>query len=219
MIRINLLPQAKRVGQKAAAADSGPGAQLWLAGYLVGVVVLAVVLGLVYFTQSKTLSAKQNANSRLAQQIAAETVDVQGMQEVQEQWRRSEELASVANDLQRARLGPTRVLMELSHILSEGGGPTIDPQHLEQIRRENPLAGYNAGWDPRRLWLTAFTEENRDCRIVGVAKTTGDVSEFLARLSLSDLFEMVRFDKTTLVDDPENHLPLVGFEATCKVRY
>ncbi|MBK8169473.1 MAG: PilN domain-containing protein [Sandaracinaceae bacterium] len=219
MIRINLLPQAKKMGQKAAAADVGPAAQLWIAGYLAAVVVVGIGLGLFYYANTKTLSEKQTANQRLTAEIARETANSAGLDEVQHQLQSSEELATIANDLQRARLGPTRVLMELSRILSEGGGPTIDPQRLEQIRRDDPLAGYNAGWDPRRLWLVSFTEDNRDCKIVGVAKTTGDVSEFLARLALSDLFESVHFDKTTNVDDAENHLPLVGFEAACRVRY
>lgn len=219
MIRINLLPQAKKVGQKVAVADAGPGAQMWLGGYLVAAVVLCVVLGLFYYSNSNALAARQQANARLQQQIQTATASSTGLEDLQAELQRSEQLALITNDLQRARLGPTRFLMELSRILSEGGGPTIDPGRLEQIRREDPLAGYNAGWDPRRLWLTSFSEENRDCKIVGVAKTTGDVGEFLSRLLLSDLFESANVSKTTPVEDPDTHVSLVGFEASCKVRY
>lgn len=219
MIRINLLPQAKKVGQKAAAADAGPGAQIWLGAYLVAAVILCVVLGLFYYANSNALSARQAANGRLQREIERETASSAGLEELQAELQRSEQLALITNDLQRARLGPTRFLMELSRILSEGGGPTIDPERLEQIRRDDPLAGFNAGWDPRRLWLTSFSEENRECKIVGVAKTTGDVGEFLSRLLLSDLFESAHVDKTTPVEDPDTHASLVGFEASCKVRY
>src|SRR5262249_51634351 len=90
--------------------------------------------------------------------------------------------------LQAARTGPTAVLLELAHVLSEGRGPTTDPDRIEQLKRDDPGAVPNAGWDPRRLWLTQYNEVDRAVKMAGLARDGEDVSEFLRRLSLSDFF-------------------------------
>ena len=109
--------------------------------------------------------------------------------------------------------------MELSKTLSRDRGPTIDPQALERLRQNNPLANFNRNWDVRRLWLTSFEEENRECRIVGLGRTNEDVAEFLQRLSLSELFENVTLQKTESATDQGTGLSLIGFELTARVRY
>ena len=114
-----------------------------------------------------------------------------------------------------------RVLVELSHILSEGGRPTVSAERLDEVRRENPLAGFNVGWDPRRLWLTSFTEADRKCAIRGFGKTNEDVAEFLRRLSLSDLFQKVTLQSTSSATTgiPGAIVVVVAFELSCQVRY
>ena len=121
--------------------------------------------------------------------------------------------------LQTARQGPTRVLMEISQLLSEGGGPSVSPERLAALRRDNPLAGFNPSWDVRRLWLTAFTEQNRKCSIRGFGKTNEDVAEFLKRLNLSNLFEKVTLQATSSATEQVTNLPIVSFELSCQVRY
>ena len=109
--------------------------------------------------------------------------------------------------------------MELSRVLSAGRGPTVNPDVLEQMRRENPLAGYNPGWDIRRLWLESFQERSGDCQMSGKGKTNEDVAEFLRRLSLSEVFDDVTLVSTDSGKDAASGLPIVGFSLTCKVRY
>ena len=106
-----------------------------------------------------------------------------------------------------------------SRILSDGGGPTIDPRELERMQRDNPLAGFNAGWDGRRLWLTSFEEDQRQVRIHGVGRTNDDVAEFLRRLTLSELFEAVALDKTEAAQDTTTHLDMIAFELSATVHY
>jgi type IV pilus assembly protein PilN len=223
VIRINLLPGKKR-GAKAtgaAAAASSGGGQGWIVGYVFVALVTCGALAAVYVGYQGRLDEKNRVNSDLRRQIADAQANSALLEDLQAKLTASHDLERVVGELRRAQLGPTRVLMELAKILSEGahGGPTIDPQRLDDIRRENPLAGYNASWDSRRLWITAFTEENRECKIAGVGRTNEDVAELLARLALSDLFQEVTLERTQSTVDTDTQLPLISFDASCKVIY
>jgi len=218
MIRINLLPRTRKQSRAAAAAPVGS-SQLWGGAYLVALVIWCIVLAAVFFTYGNTLEEQQRANGVLQRQIEDLRTKSARLDEVRTKIDESRRLEQLVDELNRARLGPTRVLMEVSRILSADGGPTIDPQALEQLRRENPLAGFNRSWDPRRLWMTSFTEENRECRIAGQGKTNEDVAEFLQRLGLSEVFESVTLTKTESAEEAETHLPVIAFELTCRVRY
>lgn len=211
MIRINLLPEAKR---QAATGGSG---QLWAVIYMLAAAGWAVVLGLFYLSAAAKLEEKDAANRAVQSQIDQVKSQSANIGEVEAQLAKSRELQKVVQGLQDARQGPVRVLMEISHILSAGRGPTVDEQKLEAMRRENPLAGFNPGWDIRRLWLTAFTESNRVCKISGFGKSNEDVAEFLRRLTLSDVFSEVSLQSTAAAT--EAGLPAVRFEMNCKVVY
>ena len=217
MIRINLLPAAKK--QARGASTGGGGATGWVVGYAATALVTCVVLAIVYFGKESELEEQRARNTALQQQITQMTAQSASIDEVRAQLQRSQELEQVVAELQRARFGPTRVLMELSRILSAGGGPSIDPQRLEELRRGNPLAGFNRSWDTRRLWLTSFEEQDRHVRIRGIGKTNEDVAEFLRRLALSDSFHEVLLQKTEAVEDRETRLSLIAFELTATVRY
>lgn len=222
MIRINLLPQTvKKAGATQAKISFGPGpsTQVWAGIYAGVVAATGVVLGISYFSMSGELDEKQSINANLQREIQVAMGASSELEQFRARLAASKDLESVVAELQRARLGPTRVLLELAHLISEGGGPQIDPQRLEQLRRENPLTGFNSGWDSRRLWLDSFVEEERECRIKGFGKTNEDVAEFLARISLSELFEEVTLQRTEAKVDTETQLSFIGFEATCKVRY
>ncbi len=218
MIRINLLPQAKKTVRAPTAATPGS-SQGWVIAYLVALVLWGVGLAAVYIVYGNSLEEQQQRNAALDRQIQQLRTKSAQLEEVREKLAASQRLEELVGELESARLGPTRVMMELIRILSVDGGPTIDAERLEEIRRNNPLAGYNRSWDPRRLWLTEFQEENRECRIHGEGKTNEDVAEFLRRLALSEVFEEVTLTKTEAQGDRESGLTFIGFELTCKVRY
>jgi type IV pilus assembly protein PilN len=217
MIRINLLPAAKR---QARAQSSGPsGATGWVVGYLGGALVCGVILTVVYTQfagELRELTARNRALEDEIETLESQTADIDDVRAELEQ---SRELEEVVAELQRARLGPTRLMIELSHVLSSGGGPTIDARRLEEIRRDNPLAGFNSSWDFRRLWLTEFTEEERGVEIRGLGRTNEDVAELLRRLTLSELFEEIALTRTESTEDSESHLDLIAFEMAGRVRY
>ncbi len=215
MIRINLLPGARRQARGA----SGGNVQAWLIAYGVAAVLTIAVLAFVYLAQRRELSQQLAVNNDLAQEIRDLERESADIEEVRAQLERSRQLEAVVNDLTRARYGPTAVLMELSRILSAGGGPTVDPERLEEIRQQNPLAVYNATWDPHRLWLTELEEEDRTCTIKGIGKTNEDVAEFLRRLTLSERFEQIELVKTQGTEDPATRLPVISFHLTARVIY
>jgi type IV pilus assembly protein PilN len=215
MIRINLLPGARR---QTKSASSG-GSPAWIIGYLVAAALMAVVLVFVYLGKQRELNDQLAINRTLTREIREIEAQSANLAQVQADLERSRQLETVVNELQRARYGPTAVLMELSRILSVGGGPTIDPQRLEELRRENPVARFNPAWDPQRLWMTEFTEDDRVCTIRGLGRTNEDVAEFLRRLTLSEKFEQVELVKTEGIEDQATRLPLIRFELTSRVIY
>jgi type IV pilus assembly protein PilN len=213
MIRINLLPAAKRV------TAAGGSTQVWGIVYLVAAFSWGVLLFLFYHNYKTHLDERRATNVELEQRIEQAKQKSANIGDVEAKLAKSRQLEDVVGKLQTARQGPTRVLMELSKLLSVSGGPSVTPERLEALRRDNPLAGFNAGWDVRRLWLTAFTEQSRRCSIRGFGKTNEDVAEFLRRLSLSNLFEKVTLQTTTSATEPGSLLPVVSFELSCQVRY
>jgi type IV pilus assembly protein PilN len=224
VIRINLLPQAKR----AARAKTSPGAvggggggstAPWLIGYGAGLVVWIALLGGVYLVYRGDFVEKQRRNRDLESDIVDAESQTAGLEEAQAKLAESQALEALVNELNRGRSGPTRVLVELSKILSVNGGPTIDPRELERIQRENPHVRINRGWDVKRLWLTSFVEEERQCRIQGTGKTNDDVAEFLRRLALSEIFTNVTLERTQSVEDRDSGLVLISFELSCAVEY
>lgn len=213
MIRINLLPEAKR------AASTGGGTQLWGVIYLLAAFAWGVVLFLVYLNYNTILEEQQAKNTELQAQITQLKDRVKGIGEIEAQLAKSRQLEEVVGGLQSARQGPARMLMELSKILSEAGGPTISPEKLDELRRDNPMLIFNPGWDIRRLWLVSFTEKAHECEMAGFGKTNEDVAEFLRRLNISELFQEVTLEKTSSASDPDTKLPVVAFSLTCKVQY
>ncbi len=218
MVRINLLPNSRK--QSRASGGGGDGsATPWIIAYLAAAFVTILVCALLYFNGTSALDEQRAQNTALQAEITAMEGQSANIDVVRAELAQSQDLETVVGDLQRARFGPTRVLMEMSRILSASGGPTVDPERLEAIRRDNPLAGFNPAWDTRRLWLTSFNEEDRHVEIHGLGKTNEDVAEFLRRLSLSDSFGDVTLTKTEATVDPASHLDLISFELSCSVVY
>jgi type IV pilus assembly protein PilN len=213
MIRINLLPEAKR------QVSTGGGAQLWGVVYLLSSFAWGVVLFLVYLNYNSVLEEQNAKNAELQTQIERAKSQTENIGEVEAKLAKSKQLEDVVGGLQAARQGPARVLMELSRILSEGGGPRVPADKLDALRRDNPLLVYNPGWDSRRLWIESFDETDRKCSILGNGKTNEDVAEFLRRLSLSEVFANVTLQSTAAAVDSGSGLPIVHFTLSCEVKY
>lgn len=212
MIRINLLPQPRRVERQE-------GSQLWMVAILV--LLLAEIAGFfVWHGQlAEDLELRQRTNRELQAQIDQSKRTVANHDEVLKKLEelRSRELA--IQQLQAARTGPTAVLLELARMLTPGRGPSVSPEKLSQVRRENPLSMHNAGWDPRRLWLTSYVEKNRSVKLDGSARNGEDVSELARRMNLSDYFADVKLLPGQKSKDKETGLQLVDFQLEARVQY
>lgn len=210
MIRINLLPEAKR--QVAA----GGNAQLWGVIYLLASFAWGVVLFLIYLSGQSALEEQNAKNQELQGQISRAKAQTENIGEVEAKIAKSKQLEQVVASLQAARQGPARMLMELSKLLSEGGGPTIAADELDAIRRDNPAMAHNLGWDVRRLWLAQFAEDKRKCTISGFGRSNEDVAEFLRRLNLSESFDRVALQATSSATEG---IAGVRFALNCQVKY
>jgi len=121
--------------------------------------------------------------------------------------------------LQSARTGPTAVLLELARLLTPGRGPSVDPDRLSQLRRDDPLAVFNPAWDARRLWLVRFVEDHRKLHLEGFAQDGEDVSELARRMNLSSYFADVRLLPASRQMDSVTHVEVVSFALEAKVKY
>jgi type IV pilus assembly protein PilN len=223
MIRINLLPTDKKKRARRIAPSPLPtgdlGLRTWAAVYAGAIAIWLVVLGILYFAQSGELEAVNQENKTLEARRDELQGKTKGLADVEGRLEKSRRLEKVVQELERARRGPTRAVMELSKVLSSPGGPTINPAELERMREDNPLAGFNESWDVRRLWLSRFEEIERECKITGMGRSNEDVAEFLRRLTLSEIYESVTLQRTRATNDPDTGLQVVGFDITCKVKY
>jgi type IV pilus assembly protein PilN len=214
MIRINLLPQKRRAEKTAETS------QLWLVVLLL--LFLGEVAGLLVYhgMKSDDLKDQQDANKVLEGQISEAKKAVTNHPQIKDQLAQLRAREDAIAKLQNARSGPTAVMLELARILTPGRGPSVDPDRLAQIRRENPLAVYNPGWDARRLWLTKFVEQQRKVKLEGIARDGEDVSELARRMNLSTYFHDVRLlpgkkEKLAGADAVE----VIKFQLEAQVRY
>jgi len=213
VIRVNLLPQKRR------AEASADGRQLWLVAVMVA--FLAEIAGLFVFHSVKheELLDQQKKNTQLQAQIDQSKASVANHADIKKKLEDLRAREAAITKLQTARSGPTAVLLELTHILTPGRGPSVAPDRLSQIRRDNPLAVFNGNWDPRRLEVTSFNEQARKVRLEGVALDGEDVSELARRMNLSDYFNNVVLLPGKQEKQQGTGLPVVRFSLEAQVKY
>lgn len=214
MIRINLLPQ-----KRAARGGAPEVSQKWLVAVLI--IALLEVVGLFLFHQWKSdeLVQQNQKNNELSAKINEIKALVANHEEVKKALAVLRQREDAIAKLQSARSGPTAVLLELSRILTQGRGPTVEPDRLAALKKDNPLAVYNPAWDSRRVWLTSYTEAERTVRLEGYARDGNDVSELAQRLRLSVYFYDVTILPGKKETDKDTKLDLIKFALQMKVRY
>jgi type IV pilus assembly protein PilN len=216
MVRINLLPDRRQAARRMAAAEP---TQLWLLGVLGAFVATVIVCLFVEKVKQDELKAIMADNGRVQAQIDGIAQQIANHDEIKKKLKELRDREDAIQKLQAGRTGPTSTLLELSHILTPGRGPTTDRDKLEQLKHDNPAAVYNANWDPRRLWLTSYLESDRVVRLTGLARDGEDVSELERRLKLSEYFTDVKLRPGTKIVDQASRQELFQFELSAKVRY
>lgn len=206
MIKINLLAQKKR-------AERSEVSQVWLAVVMVVVLAEVAALFVLHSFKAEELTQQERKNAELTSQIEQAKKNVANHEQVKADLALLRAREEAIQRLQSGRSGPTAILMELARILTPGRGPSVDPDRLAQLRRDNPLSVFNPNWDSRRLWLTGYVEAQRKLKIDGKARDGEDVSELARRLNLSSYF----YDVNLLPATRENDF--VKFSIETKVRY
>jgi type IV pilus assembly protein PilN len=213
MIRVNLLPQKRR---KAGGGGRG---ELWLVACLLSVALEVVGCLVLYGQKQDELTQELDRNKALEGQIKQIKDVSKNHEELKQKLSALRDREEAIAKLQSARSGPTAMLLEVARLLTPGRGPSVDPNELSKVRRENPLQDYNANWDPRRLWLTKFVEADRTVRLEGIARDGEDVSELARRMNLSTYFDDVQLLPAKREIEKESGLPMVAFKLEAKVRY
>lgn len=210
MIRINLLPQTGR--QQVSEAGQG-----WLIILMVLVAAEVIACLVLYSFKQEELDDWKQKNQTIEGQIKISGQKVANHKEIKQKLEQLRQREEAIAKLQSARTGPTAVLLEVARLLTRGRGPSIDPDKLERVKNDNPLAMYNPSWDSRRLWLTSFDEKDRTVTLVGVARDGEDVSEVAKRMNLSTYFYDVRLLPAKRRSGEESDW--VGFQLEARVRY
>ena len=213
MIRVNLLPQKRRVEARPE------GRQLWLVAVMVAFLAEVAILFVFHGFKNEELADQKRKNSELEAQIEQSKKTVANHPDVKKKLEELRARETAIGKLQSARSGPTAVLLELVRIVTPGRGPSVAPDRLSQLRRENPLAVYNANWDPRRLEITTFAESARRVRLEGVALDGEDVSELARRLNLSDYFSNVVLLPGKQEKGKDTAANVVRFSLEAQVKY
>jgi type IV pilus assembly protein PilN len=216
VVRINLLPEKRPTGRKQPGAEPQ---QTWLLGVLGAFVASLVICLFVQKVKQDQLAEILAANGRTEEQIDGIKRQIADHPEIKARLKELRDREEAIQKLQSARTGPTSTLLELAHLLTPERGPTLDRDKLEQLKRDRPNEVYNPNWDPRRLWLTSYTETDRVVRMGGLARDGEDVSEVERRLKLSDYFADVKLLPGNKVMDPASHQELFQFQLSAKVKY
>lgn len=192
MIRINLAPTKKKRAARAArtSAPSATAGQLWVAGMLLGWIVLGSVgywLVSLETDAADKLRRDAAAKNKEADQIKKDT-DEAGLVARKEQ---VEQMEVAIKKLTAKRRTPVYVMYELAMILTDsrdGGGPDIDQEKYRQNLKADPQSAINDRWDPTGLWISEIQNNGGALSITGEARDAADLTEFTRRLRASARF-------------------------------
>jgi type IV pilus assembly protein PilN len=219
MIRINLLPGKREAKRSAAATSASNEGSRWLL-FMLGAMFLTGLLCLfIYSAKSRELAKVEGKNREIKASIDGIKARIVDHPQVKARLKELKDREEAIDKLQAARTGPTSAMMELSHILSSGLGPNVDPEKIERLRKDNPTQLPNPSWDPRRLWLSQYQEASREVKVTGFARDGEDVSEFYRRISLSRYFTDIKLLPGQKMSDPVTKLDVVKFQMSAKAIY
>lgn len=205
MLRINLLPVREKRRRTAGQRH------LFLIAVLLGIECLGFFY--VYGEQEEDLSKRMAVNSEKQGRIDKLKKEIGDISELESKKAELEQQQQILDALEVGRQGPVRVLQDIWFMTT----PPPDRRTRLAIERR----GGQPNWDPKRLWLTSFIEEEREVTLLGEAKSNDDVAEFLTRLSSSNYFKNVQllWTKGREAEEQLNRVKYVQFNVRCRVSY
>ena len=214
MIRINLLPQRK----PKRAAEPGR-VELGL-----GIGALIAAATVVYFAVHQPAAA---ARDELRQQVEDQQdvnrrarARIKDLPTVRAAVEAEERRAEAIDQLLATVVVPDNLLHELGEILTPGRMPTMT-QEMELRISDGPQGDPNRrfalDWDPKNVWLTAFTLKGDDFTLEGGAQSEADVPQLAKRMQASVYFDQVTSPTSQKFEDRLSGLSYYRFTITGKV--
>lgn len=158
MTRINLLPlkeKQRAIGQRQQIAIA-----------ILGLLVALLIMIVPYMVQKRRIAVLDQEIARTKQELQRYTKLVKEVGELDDLKAELEEKLAIIERLNTNRLGPARVLYDLSVAT------------------------------PEKLWLIEFTERNQVATLIGMSLDNETIAEFMRRLEASPYFSDVDLVET-----------------------
>ncbi len=232
MIKINLLPQKRAKGKRAAVASSsgGDSASKALLFGLGGLVGAAAIVFLVFDLPARSERSDYAAKNRqLAGEIANKKKSLEGYDLLKQEEANAVAKIQGINRLVNAKVVPANILHELGLILSQRnpdktntcaftGCPTMTELMSKQVDSD-PNKKIQVDWDPQHVWLSGFSDTDGTFILEGGAQSKEDVTQLSKRLAASVYFADVTPQSGDRVNDKDSGLNYYKFTITGKVAY
>lgn len=214
MIKINLLPQRK----PKRVAEPG---KLDLA---IGFGALAAAAALVFvFVHRDAVADRDDLERQVAE--LRDTNDnardaIKTMPAVKAAVEAEERRAGAIDQLLGTVVVPDNLLHELGEILTPGHMPTMSREMEVRISdgpQGDPNRRFALDWDPKHVWITAFTLKGEDFTLEGGAQSEGDVPQLAKRMQASVYFDQVTSPTSQRIDDKLTGISYYKFTITGKV--
>jgi Tfp pilus assembly protein PilN len=197
MIRINLLPEAKRKAPKAKGKKPiRPPREIpfvWIIAGLIVVLITAAGLAMWHMGLVREQEDLQKQTTAIEGQISQMKVQQGLVQKAREQRNNLAQKLEIINTLKKRQTGPVNLMAQL------------------------------AGAMPRRLWLSAMTQNSSAITLSGFAVDHRQIAEFMENLQKSPLFhgvELINIQTQQSGGGGQQGappVPLRQFEITCQL--
>ncbi len=211
-IRINLVGTGKRRRRRAGMPD------IPNIGVLLFVLVLVIEAAVLY---SLHASASESAN-QVAQRLKKAKHDLElakkvhgDIIKVKKELTTLETQTRLFDVLKAEKIGPVDALHYLSFILQPRDA-AVWPREEQKLME---AAGWRVGWDARRAWFTAITQNRWKMKLQGQALAHEDVAEVQRRLESSPYFRNVKLVFQESKHDPELDDGFVDFTINAALVY
>ena len=196
MIRINLLPEAKRKAPKVKGKKQKVARQIpfvWIISGLIVVLVTVALLALYHMRLVKTQEDLQKQIVAVDNQISQMKVQQGLVQKAREQRNALAQKLEIIGTLKKRQTGPVNLMAQLADAI------------------------------PKRLWLSSMTENANAISLAGYAIDHRQIAEFMENMERSTLFqgvELVSIQTQHLGGGGQAGVPPVPlrqFEITCQL--
>jgi len=208
MIRINLLPAKE--GRRVAG-----GQQVLL---LMVMLLIGEIVGLYMWSEQLTTAAaiEMKKSSELEGKIQKLKSIEARVQKKENDKKILEQQNFIFDELRDDQEGPARALLFLSYILSK---PDPSDKSVHDEIDHQQYNNWSTSWDPMRVWVTKFSEVDKDVEIIGEAIGHEDVTEFHRRLESSIYFYDVMPDVLQVRQNDDVGTSFVEFKLYCRLNY